>query len=138
MKALFHLALPTNNLNAMRNFFTGVLKAELGRTGPGWLDVNLFGHQITVQEVGNSLRAASDHFHPSLGYPLRHFGVILEMSVWNKLSSKLTEGGVPFTYGPEVLMPGEIGEQKIFMITDPDGNVWEFKGFDDLSRVFSV
>ncbi len=138
MNALFHIALPTNNIESMRRFFIGVLKADLGRTGPGWLDVNLFGHQITIQEVGNSLRPASEHFHPSLGYPLRHFGIILEMAVWNKLSGKLQEAGVPFSFGPETLMPGDPGEQRVFMITDPDQNVWEFKGFESLDSVFKA
>jgi extradiol dioxygenase family protein len=46
------------------------------------------------------------------------------------------ERSIPFAFGPQTLMEGEVGEQQVFMIQDPDENFWEFKCFKDPANLF--
>ncbi|MGH8551722.1 MAG: hypothetical protein ACRERS_00330, partial [Methylococcales bacterium] len=61
--------------------------------------------------------------------PVPHFGVILEMEDWQKLSECLQDRGVKFLIEPHIRFPGQPGEQTTLFFLDPSGNALEFKGF---------
>jgi len=131
---MFHLAIPIVNIEETMSFYLNTLKASLGRSASNWADFNLFGNQITVQE--NSSFTKLIPIISKEGIPVNHFGIVLNLSDWNKLKDKLKNKGINFLLEPKVVFEGEVGEQHSFFILDPNGYAIEFKGFKDLNNVF--
>jgi extradiol dioxygenase family protein len=69
--------------------------------------------------------------------PVPHFGVVMAMDDWRALAARLESAGVTFVIPPHIRFAGEVGEQGTMFFYDPAGNALEFKGFDDLSRLFA-
>ncbi|HXL98681.1 MAG TPA: dioxygenase, partial [Rhizomicrobium sp.] len=102
-----------------------------------WVDFDFFGHQIVAHL---SPAAAGDKAYNQVdgdAVPVRHFGVILDMTVWRALSEKLRNSGVDFVIAPDIRFQGQAGEQATFFITDPSGNALEFKAFADDAMIFA-
>ncbi len=136
MEGVFHIAFTSSNLDDSKEFYAGVLGCTEGRSDMNWIDYNFFGHQLTIQYMSAKFGGVSNYRHPKTGFPLNHFGVILASKDWQQVVDKITASGCPFVVEPQLVMEGEIGEQRIAMIQDPDGNVLEFKTFADLGNVF--
>jgi len=133
----FHLALPVDDLEAARAFYCGTLGCATGRTASRWIDLDFFGHQVTLHLV--------DHHDGGIGtnpvdgdaVPARHFGVVLKMDEWKALANRLRDSGCTFLIEPKVRFEGEVGEQATMFLVDPSGNALEFKSFRDRSRLFA-
>ena len=69
--------------------------------------------------------------------PVRHFGAVLPMDVWQSLSRRLKQAGVKFIIEPHVRFAGEAGEQATLFVLDPSGNALEFKSFRNLQQLFA-
>ena len=69
--------------------------------------------------------------------PVRHFGAILAMEVWQALADRLRAAGTSFIIEPHVRFQGEVGEQATMFFLDPSGNALEFKSFADMGQVFA-
>ena len=137
MKNLFHLAFPVNDLLAARDFYSGVLGCEEGRSSDRWIDFDLFGHQI-VTHLSETGAGVKDTNHVDADHvPVPHFGIILPMDEFKGLAEKLKSKGVEFIIEPKIRFEGEIGEQATMFFLDPSGNALEFKGFKDFSTVFA-
>ena len=142
----FHLALPVDDLDAARVFYTGRLGCPEGRSAPRWVDFDFFGHQLSVHLV-DDLEAVETHEVDGDQVPVRHFGVVLSWSDWEALHQRLIQdflrelsGASPlkgFLIPPRVRFRGEVGEQGTFFLQDPSGNALEFKSFKDPSRLFA-
>ncbi|GMW07791.1 MAG: hypothetical protein AMXMBFR8_25870 [Nevskiales bacterium] len=121
---IFHLSIPVLDLASASRFYTDVLGGRIGRTADDWLDVLLWGHQITLQlrpgEVA-SLEAQGK----------RHFGVILPWHEWEALAARLDAAGVAFVNRPVILFTGTPEEQGKFYLADPSNNVIEIKTYRD-------
>jgi uncharacterized protein len=61
-----------------------------------------------------------------------HYGVILEMPVWEALAARLQEKGVRFVIAPYIRFAGQVGERATLFLMDPTGNALEFKAFADI------
>ncbi len=136
MKNLFHLAFPVRDLEEARAFYGGVLGCEEGRSSDEWIDFNLYGHQIVAHLSPNSgvvHRNEVDKDH----VPVPHFGIVLEMSEWQRLADDLKSKSVGFVIEPKIRFKGEVGEQATMFFLDPSGNALEFKAFADFSQVFA-
>jgi extradiol dioxygenase family protein len=133
----FHLAMPVDDLAAARRFYGEVLGLEQGRSDDNWIDWNLHGHQIVTHLAPG--RVAPVH-NPVDGHdvPVPHFGLILTIPEFHKLSDRLSGAGVEFVLQPYVRFAGETGEQWTMFLLDPAGNALEFKAFADDSQVFAV
>lgn len=138
----FHLAIPVHNLDSARHFYGEVLGLPEGRSSTQWIDYNLFGHQLVVHQVeqhslANNEKPAED---PTAGHnpvdghdvPVPHFGVVLEMEVWQQLAERLKGKGVKFAIEPYIRFQGQPGEQATLFFYDPSGNALEFKAFRDI------
>jgi uncharacterized protein len=136
MKGTFHLAFASGDLEKAKEFYGNFLNCKVGRSGPSWVDYDFFGHQLTIQYLSAKNQTYSNFHHPSSGFPLNHWGIILNWGDWHTLKDKLVAEGVEFAVPPQVAMEGEVGEQNILMLRDPDGNVLEFKSFEDAGAVF--
>jgi hypothetical protein len=69
--------------------------------------------------------------------PVRHFGVILDLTSWRALADRLEAAGVRFIIPPQVRFQGQPGEQATLFFLDPSGNALEFKAFADDAMVFA-
>lgn len=132
----FHLAFPVHDLEAARRFYAGLLGCPTGRESKEWIDFDLYGHQI-VAHLSPAESAAATNKVDGQDVPVRHFGVILEWSQWEKLAEKLEKANVKFIIEPHIRFQGKPGEQATMFFKDPSGNALEFKAFRDRSRIFA-
>ena len=133
----FHLAFPVTDLAQARAFYGGVLGCPEGRSAAAWVDFDFFGHQIVAHLAPSEPDPSSNLVdgHPS---PVRHFGVILALHEWSALIPRLREATVRFLSEPEVRFAGQKGEQRTVFVSDPSGNVLEFKAFANDDQVFAA
>jgi extradiol dioxygenase family protein len=133
----FHLAFPVTSLDKARAFYGSLLGCPEGRSSDCWVDFDFHGHQIVAhlapEEAGHRQSSAVD----GDDVPVRHFGVILDLSSWQSLADRLTAAGVKFIIEPHIRFKGQPGEQATMFFLDPCGNALEFKAFADMSRIFA-
>lgn len=135
----FHLALPTQKLEATQQFYCDVLGCSLGRTSDHWIDINLFGHQLVFHDCGIEALAQAHNPVDAHSVPVPHFGVVLTPEGHRALCEKI-DGQVEFIIEPSVRFEGMPGEQRIVFFSDPNGYALEFKSFandDDLFTTFA-
>jgi extradiol dioxygenase family protein len=127
----FHLAIPVTDLDQARHFYGGILCCEEGRSSERWTDFNFFGHQLVCHLTNNKTGQPTN---PVDGHdvPVPHFGIVLEMSDWQRLTDQLKAAGVKFLIQPHIRFAGKAGEQATMFILDPSGNALEFKAFSDI------
>lgn len=137
MKTKFHLALPCLDLEETRQFYTDILKAPLGRHGERWMDVDLFGHQITFAQAGSFIFNYRNYRFDEYTLPAFHFGIILDQKEWQTMYSELSELDIEIT-SQATYLENEAGEQYSFFIQDPNGYMVEFKSFKEPKDVFRI
>jgi len=136
MKNLFHLSLPCKNLVETKMFYVDTVGASLGRYENNWLDINLFGHQLTFTKVGKF-----DFTNPSYKFEGNvlssfHFGIILDNETWVNVYSKLKRQDLEVT--PQTtFLKNKSGEHVSFFIKDPNGYMIEFKCFNVPKDIFN-
>jgi extradiol dioxygenase family protein len=123
---IFHLALPVADLNASKRFYVRILGASIGRENAEWLDILLWGHQIT-------LHLRPDEVLSRERQGKRHFGIVLPWSEWQSLAERIRTEGIAFYREPEILLEGTPEEQAKFYLEDPSNNVIEIKAYRNLS-----
>ena len=135
----FHLAVPVDDLPAARHFYGTVLGCPEGRSADAWTDFDLFGHQLVVHYKPRDASRAAVHTNPVDGHdvPVPHFGVVLDMDVWERFADRLRAAGIRFVIEPYVRFKGQVGEQATMFFYDPAGNALEFKAFADRSQLFA-
>ena len=131
----FHLAFPVHDLAEARVFYGELLGCPEGRSSEDWVDFDFFGHQIVAHLSPDDCAAAGTSGVDGKQVPVRHFGLVLDMQAWQKLSERLT-GQVDFIIEPYIRFAGEPGEQATMFFCDPSGNAIELKAFADMSRLF--
>lgn len=134
----FHLAFPVHDLDAARSFYGEVMGCREGRSAPEWIDFDFYGHQIVthlvskLEETKTGSNAVDGH-----DVPVPHFGVVLEMGDWHRLTERLTAAGTRFEIEPHIRFKGEPGEQATMFFRDPSGNTIEIKAFKRLEDLFA-
>lgn len=134
----FHLAIPVDDLDAARHFYCGLLGCGTGRSAARWLDLDFFGHQVTLHVVDRREAGPDTNAVDGDNVPARHFGIVLDMDDWRALSARLEAAGCEFLIDPHVRFAGEVGEQATLFLLDPAGNALEFKSFADSSKLFAA
>ena len=134
----FHLALPVQSLDQVSFFYCDLLGGSLGRFTSRWIDVNLYGHQLSFHLHPQCTRfeAAQSVDGDSIGVP--HFGVVLKWEHWIHLVEHLKQHSVSFVVTPKIRFKGTSGEQGTFFIRDPQGYLLEFKSFQDFNYIFQM
>jgi len=133
----FHVALRVRDIEEARRFYTRVLGCTEGRSAPGWVDFNLYGHQLVCHldpRLGPTGRLTS-HFNSvdGEGVPVPHCGVVLEAPEWSRLAARLKEQPVEWVIEPCTRFANTPGEQSTLFILDPSGNALEFKSFRNIA-----
>lgn len=137
MHPRFHLAFPVTDLQAARAFYVDVLGCRIGRTDTRWIDLDLYGHQLSAHLVDHTALAGHNPVDGD-AVPVPHFGVILSWEAWHALADRLRAAGTAFVIEPRIRFAGEVGEQATMFLKDPAGNCLEFKSFQDDSQVFAT
>ena len=132
----FHLAIPVDNIENSRRFYTNMLGFKEGRSDVKWIDYNFFGHQLVIHL--DSARSRNKNFNSVDGHevPVPHFGVVLEWNEWLSFSDKITKLKIEFVIKPYIRFKGQVGEQATMFFLDPSGNALEFKSFKNLNQLF--
>jgi len=131
----FHLAFPVHDLAEARHFYGELLECPEGRSSDKWVDFNFYGHQIVAHVSDEAASKASSRVDGD-NVPVRHFGVVLQMSEWRAIAQRLEDAGARFIVEPHVRFVGEAGEQATLFVLDPSGNALEFKAFGNPDRLF--
>lgn len=136
MKTLpFHLALPCRSISVTRDFYIDTLGARPGRHSSRWLDVDLFGNQITFTRSGPFEFTYKSYKFEDTILPSFHFGIIVDKQTWLSLYASLNESRYEVT--SEVVFLKDIhGEHRSFFVQDPNGYKVEFKCFSDQKDIF--
>ena len=132
----FHLAIPVKNLQLCRTFYRDIIQCVEGRSDTHWVDFNFFGHQLVIHQKDNFIPQQISNPVDGKDVPVPHFGVVLSMNEWRKLSERLKKNGTKFIIEPTIRFKGKPGEQATLFFKDPEGNALEFKAFKDLSQLF--
>lgn len=132
----FHLAFPVKDLVATKEFYVNVLGCETGRSAATWIDLNMYGHQLSAHLAPNEPFFHDTNPVDGKNVPYRHWGVILTVEDWNALADRLKSANVKFIIEPYTRFKGEVGEQSTMFLSDPSGNVLEFKAFRDDADIF--
>ncbi len=133
----FHLAFPVHDLTAARTFYGGLLGCSEGRSSESWVDFDFQGHQIVAHLSPEACEGAATNAVDGEAVPVRHFGLVLDMTSWRVLADRLTAANVSFLIEPQIRFQGEPGEQATLFLADPSGNAIEFKAFADLGHLFA-
>jgi extradiol dioxygenase family protein len=134
----FHLAIPVDDLSAAALFYEYQLGCVRGREADDWIDLNFFGHQLVLHQVtdhSSSVRGSNPVDGEDI--PVPHFGVVLEWEAFDGLVAQLSAAGQAFLIEPCTRFKGEVGEQRTCFLSDPCGNVLEFKSFKDEAMLFA-
>jgi uncharacterized protein len=128
-RAVFHLAFAVNDLSEAEAFYITHFDARVGRRTLQWLDIFLWGHQLTLHQQPSEVLAADRQ-------GVRHFGAVLAWEAWEKLSTRLRERGERFISAPAVSKIGTPQEQAKLVLADPSHNVIEVKAYRNVQAVF--
>jgi extradiol dioxygenase family protein len=109
----FHLSFVVPELRSTENFYVNFLGCKKGRDTGQWIDIIFFGHQLTLHQETESMKA----------HAIDHFGIILERDEWLSISQKIRVDNIPFVLSPTE----DNSESGKFIIKDPAGNLIEFK-----------
>ncbi|MGA9700190.1 VOC family protein [Pseudomonas sp.] len=136
MRSVFHFAFHVRDLERSRQFYCGVLGCTQGRSTDTWVDVDFFGHQLSLH-LGAPFPVTNTGKVGEHLVPMPHFGVLLEMSEWGAVKDRLIQSGVDFILAPHIRFAGEPGEQATMFFLDPAGNPIEIKGFSNLEAAYA-
>ncbi len=135
MDTLFHISLPCTDIKQTTNFYKNIIESKIGRTSENWVDVNLFGHQVTFTKAGKFNFNNPNYVFEGKILPSFHFGVIVEMDKWSELYAKLNGLDLEVV-NQATFLSNKKGEHLSFFVKDPNGYMIEFKCFKNKSDIF--
>ena len=97
-----------------------------------------FGHQLVIHQKDDFTPQQISNPVDGHDVPVPHFGVVLSMDDWKKLSERLKKNGTKFIIEPTIRFKGKPGEQATLFFKDPEGNALEFKAFKDVRQLFAT
>lgn len=127
-RAIFHLAFPVASLQASLRFYQTLLGAVPGRRQANWVDVILFGHQLTLHE-------RPEQVWPAAQQGVRHFGAILDWLDWERLREHLVALQPELAAQISLRQVGTAAEHVKLLLQDPDGYRIELKAYRDLRSI---
>lgn len=119
MTPAFHLSLGVQSLDASVEFYVRVLNAVVAHRDPsGYVNLELFGAQITLQQTAETATPADFHF-----------GFNLAMHDFERLAEQILASGYQdVAMKPTVVDAGTPLERKKMYVRCPSGYLIELKG----------
>lgn len=77
-----------------------------GRSAAGWVDYNLFGHQIVCHQVNGYNASATANAVDGDPVPVPHFGLALSVQQFHDLADRLKQAKVAFVIQPHLRFEG--------------------------------
>jgi uncharacterized protein len=136
MNTCFHLAFHVRDLAQARAFYGDVLGCAEGRSTDTWVDFDWYGHQLSLH-LGEPFAVSLTGRVGEHWVPMPHFGLVLDLTAWKSVATRLTNAGVSFVIPPQVRFEGQPGEQWTLFFQDPFGNPIEVKGYRSPEGVFA-
>ncbi|HYK01935.1 MAG TPA: VOC family protein [Thermoanaerobaculia bacterium] len=119
VKPAFHLSLAVHSLDQSVDFYVRVLNATVAHRDPGgYVNLELFGAQLTLQPVAEA--AIPTDFH---------FGFNLAMDDFERLAENILASGYDVAMQPKVVDAGTPLERKKMYVRCPSGYLIELKGY---------
>lgn len=128
IQTIFHLSLPVNDLAETEAFYCSRLGAVRGRSTADWIDLFVFGHQVTFHQ-------RPEETVPIAAQGVQHFGAILPWPAWQELCAGLEASGYPLQLRPTVFAEGTETEHGKVVLRDPNGHMLEFKAYRNIATV---
>ena len=122
----FHLSIVVADLEGVKNFYIDNLGCDMGRDLGSWIDVLFFGHQLTIHQQSEFMKAQS----------IDHFGPVLDKDQWLSLIERLKLNSIQFVMHPTLQNEAKDSESGKFIIADPAKNLLEFKYYNSFSNTF--
>ncbi|MFD1160895.1 VOC family protein [Hwangdonia seohaensis] len=135
METSFHMSLPCLSVKETRNFYINTIGGSLGRMTENWVDINLFGHQLTFIKAEKFNFNNPNYVFEGKILPSFHFGVIIDVASWGKIYAKLNEQNLEVVT-QTTFLKDKIGEHLSFFIKDPNDYMLEFKSFKNAKQMF--
>ena len=135
MNKPFHMSLPCLEIEQTKDFYIKKIGAKLGRNNNNWLDIDLFGNQITFTKSGRFDFHYQNYSFEGKILPSFHFGVILDITTWGKVYSKVNAENIE-VFDEITFLKGKKGEHISFFVKDPNGYMVEFKSFSEEADIF--
>ena len=117
--------MPVADLSRTEAFYTRTLGARVGRRTETWIDLWLFGAQLTAYQ-------RPDAVTPPPYRDAQHLGATLDWAAWTEFADRLERAGVAFRLPPSADM---IGGRAKMTLADPDGYLIELKAYRDPSTL---
>ena len=135
MQTSFHMSLPCIGVKETKSFYINI-GASLGRTTQNWVDVNLYGHQMTFIKAGKFNFNNPNYVFEGKILPSFHFGIILDLKTWKRIYAKLKEQKLDLVT-ESTFLKDKAGEHTSFFIKDPNNYMLEFKNFKKSKDIFN-
>ncbi|WP_445958096.1 VOC family protein [Yeosuana sp.] len=135
MNTPFHMSLPCISIKETKSFYVDSIGATYGRNNQNWIDINLFGHQITFIKAKKFNFNNPNYIFEGKILPSFHFGVIVDVDTLKKVYAKLEALKLDLV-SESTFLKGQMGEHTSFFIKDPNGYMLEFKSFKAKDTIF--
>jgi len=135
MSASFHMSLPCLSVKATKSFYEDNIGASLGRKTQTWVDVNLFGNQLTFIKAEKFSFNSPNYVFEGKILPSFHFGIIVDLKDWEQIYARLNEQKLDLVT-QATFLEGKTGEHVSFFIKDPNDYMLEFKSFKNAESIF--
>jgi extradiol dioxygenase family protein len=136
MGASFHVSLPCISVKSTKTFYVDNIGASLGRRTQNWVDINLFGNQLTFIKAEKFSFNFPNYVFEGKILPAFHFGIIVDLKDWEKIYSRLNEQKLDLVT-QATFLKDETGEHVSFFIKDPNDYMLEFKSFKNSTDIFN-
>ena len=129
--SMFHLAIPSYDLEATRKFYTEVFGLQVGRSYSSYIIFNFFGHQV-VTHLDKEEKTQALKMYP------RHFGLIVEsLDEFNVIYERCVKANAPFFEARFERLINMPGWHHSFFVNDPSNNLIEFKHYVNEVAIFN-
>jgi extradiol dioxygenase family protein len=136
MQNSFHYAFKVKDIASTKHFYSEILGCNLGRETEHWVDFDFFGHQLSAHVTTTITELDYCGIVDGVKVPIPHFGCIISLVDFDRISQKLKAHQVTFLIEPQTRYEGKTGEQKILFVLDFSNNPLEFKCFKNPEEVF--
>lgn len=136
MSTSFHMSLPCLSIKTTKNFYIDNIGAALGRNTESWVDINLFGHQLTFIKAEKFNFVSPNYIFEGKILPSFHFGIVLDSNDWQQVYSKLKNKNLQLVE-KNIFLKDNPGEHNSFFIKDPNDFMLEFKNFKNPENMFA-
>lgn len=123
---VFHLAIPTHDLDVAQEFYVTKLGCKLARRYDDRITLDFFGDQVVCHLMPDEGPVVPESLYP------RHFGVTFrEADEFERLHACAVLRKIPFYHDISLRFQGLVEEHRTFVLIDPTGNLLEFKHYND-------